>query len=125
MINEGNSLRELQERVLRASPHETKLENLLKARLPSWHWDLIKQVTNANLKFMYPSRAGKSFMDQLLANQNKPSSGVYKLKGSAKATSVATSRSAGRRADIKIIDDILGSGFDAFRYAPPRIDDNP
>lgn len=121
MINEGNSLRELQERVLLASRHETKSESSYRER---WSPSALRLARKYSWMLM-PRRSGMS--DRALAlsltfprittttsqwpvvthspGPSMPKLSVYDVKESARATSVAGSL-RGARADLIIIDDI-------------------
>lgn len=89
MINEGNSLAELQAKVLRASPHEKKSETSSPERLTLSFLELLKKnMQSYHLVWNPPMRMHPGVISQLL---KQPSPKPYVPKASAKATYVGTS----------------------------------
>lgn len=106
MINEGNSLAELQARVLRASQHEKKFETTSTVRLGAYRTTnlsagkLIHQMNWAAMSDKLDAWAYTMMAIKSLPTSSSP-------KASPKATSAAGSRLAGRRADLIILDDLI------------------
>lgn len=111
MINEGNSLAELQARVLRASPHEMKSVTLSEVRLRHYPMDIVFQPQrltprhNTLVGAMAKAMAHKfdALMYATLLNSFSPKNSVQAVR--VKATFAGTSRLAGGRANVIIIDD--------------------
>lgn len=95
MINEGNSLAELQARVLLASPRETKSEISYWESWQHWHQDIADRIVRGSLVFMPTTRrSSSSLIDSV-------------LKANVKVTSAGTSLRVKRweRPSLVIIDD--------------------
>lgn len=114
MINEGNSLAELQAKVLLASRHEKKSVSLWTERLGRLRFDPRDFLVEIPVPTMgrIPTRNLSTWMSDKLdawayvMRMNKPPPTRSSLKVSPRATSVAGWRLAGRRADMIIIDDM-------------------
>lgn len=106
MINEGSSLAELQARVLLASRRETKSENSLTVYLDRYSFEVDLSVHEQIREMM--TKYWTQQIDDWMFGQltNTPLRRNSAPKASVRATSAATSRRVGRRADYLIVDDI-------------------
>lgn len=103
MINEGNSLAELQARVLRASPHAKKSEILWRELLdpsPQWSKHLLQLLTKSDHNRQYLGDWYLPVPKQTWQKLSVP-------KANPRAISVVGSQLAGRRAEIVILDDVV------------------
>lgn len=104
MINEGNSLNELMEKVLLASLHATTSDSTLKA--PSQHYDPLKWFQEWLRTWDKVDKARMLMWHHGIRRRNKSSLINYAKKGDRTAIS-GVSLTGTRKAHLVILDDLI------------------